>query len=48
MVYFEQLLRERVENGGNTASHGSLKGTHQHKPTQMIVHKHGESVIDHY
>jgi calcium-dependent protein kinase len=49
MVYFEQLLRERIENGGNTASHGSLKGgVHQHKPTQMIVHKHGESVLDHY
>ena len=46
MVYFEQLLRERVENGGNTASYGSLKGVH--KPTQMIVHKHGESVLDHY
>ena len=49
MVYFEQLLRERVENGGgNTASQGSLKGINSHKPTQMIIHKHGESVLDHY
>jgi hypothetical protein len=49
MVYFEQLLRERIENGGgNTGSRGSLTGINQHKPTQMIVHKHGESVLDHY
>lgn len=49
MVYFEQLLRERVENGGGpSGSRGSLTGIHQHKPTQMIVHKHGESVLDHY
>jgi hypothetical protein len=44
MMYFEQLLRERAANG-NQASYKSLGGP---KATSMIVHKSGESVLDHY
>lgn len=49
MAYFEQLLRERIENG-HQESYGSLKGGQSlgHKATQMLIHKHGDSPLDHY
>jgi hypothetical protein len=49
MAYFEQLLRERAENGGSASNYDERPSKQsQQSSGTMIIHKPGVSIHDYY